>query len=135
MAGDLTMREAIERYRAVYHRFEKIEGRSWGLEGAMIELSKQVGDPAKLVMVEEGYYYPDRYDSDTELIGDELADIFAAVIRIADHYEIDLVDAHVKAREAEEKSLPDLGGWHARSSHQHLKPVHVIRLPYGFKQY
>lgn len=61
-------------------------------------------------MVEEGYYYPDRYDSDTELIGDELADIFAAVIRIADHYEIDLVDAHVKAREAEEKSLLDLGG-------------------------
>ncbi len=92
------------------NRFEKIEGRPWGLEGAMIELSKQVGDLAKLVMVEEGYYFPGRYNSDVELIGDELADIFAAVIRIADHYEIDLAEAHVKAREAEEKSLPDLGG-------------------------
>jgi hypothetical protein len=39
----------------------------------VIELSKQVGDLAKLVMVEEGYYFPDRY-------------------------EIGLVKAHAKAR-------------------------------------
>jgi NTP pyrophosphatase (non-canonical NTP hydrolase) len=110
MTDDLTMREAIERYRAVYKRFEKIEGRPWGLEGAMIELSKQVGDLSKLVMVEEGYYFPDRYESSVDLIGDELADIFAAVIRIADYYKIDFVDAHIKAREAEERSLPGLGG-------------------------
>lgn len=49
----------------------------------MIELAKQIGDLSKLVMVEEGYYFPDHYKSGTELIGDELADIFAAVIRIA----------------------------------------------------
>ena len=75
----------------------------------MIELSKQVGDLAKLVLVGEGYYFPDRYESSAELIGDELADIFAAVIRIADYYEIDLVDAHAKARQAEEDSLRGLG--------------------------
>ena len=44
---------------------------------------KQIGDLSKLVMVKEGYYFPDQYKSGTELIGDELADIFAAVIRIA----------------------------------------------------
>ena len=49
----------------------------------MIELVKQIGDISKLVMVKEGYYFPDQYKSGTELIGDELADIFAAVIRIA----------------------------------------------------
>ena len=75
----------------------------------MIELSKQVGDLVKLVLVGEGYYFPDRYESSAELIGDELADIFAAVIRIADYYEIDLVDAHAKARQAEEDSLRGLG--------------------------
>ncbi len=110
MTDDISMRAAINRYRDVYHRFEKIEGRPWGVEGAMIELAKQVGDLAKLVMVKEGYYFPERYKSNTELIGDELADIFAAVIRIADYYEIDLVEAHLLAREAEEDSLPDLGG-------------------------
>ncbi len=109
MAGEFTMREAIDRYRSVYRRFEKIEGRPWGLEGAMIELSKQVGDLAKLVMVQERYYYPDRYESSSDLIGDELADIFAAVIRIADYYDVDLVEAHARARDAEEASLPGLG--------------------------
>ena len=110
MSSELTMRDAIERYRAVYHRFEKIEGRPWGPEGATIELSKQVGDLAKLIMVKEGYYFPDRYESSVDQIGDELADIFAAVIRIADHYAIDLIEAHVRAREAEEASLLELEG-------------------------
>lgn len=108
MADELTMQAAIELYRDVYRRFEKVEGRPWGVEGAMIELAKQVGDLSKLVMVEEGYYFPNRYESSTELVGDELADIFAAIIRIADYYQIDLVEAHIKAREAEEKSLPEL---------------------------
>ncbi len=75
----------------------------------MIELSKQMGDLANLVMVQERYYFPDRYESGRDLIGNELADIFAAVIRIADYYGVDLVEAHARARDAEEASLSELG--------------------------
>ncbi|NQW17520.1 MAG: hypothetical protein HQ478_08535 [Chloroflexi bacterium] len=46
------------------------------------------------------------------MIGDELADVFAASIRIPDHYGIDLSVAHMRARDAEEASLLDLeGNW------------------------
>jgi len=47
----------------VIKRFEKIEGKSWKVEGSMIELSKQVGDLAKLVMVYEKYYFSDRLNN------------------------------------------------------------------------
>jgi NTP pyrophosphatase (non-canonical NTP hydrolase) len=110
----LTFQEAIELYRSIYQRFEKIEGRPWGVEGALIELSKQVGELAKYVMVAEKYYYPDRankpeYHTTRDGIGDELADIFAAVIRIADYYDIDFVDAHINARQEEDEWLTQKG--------------------------
>lgn len=38
MSNEMTFREAIELFRRVYHRFEKIEGKPWGVEGATIEL-------------------------------------------------------------------------------------------------
>jgi len=38
MANEITMHEAIVRYRKIYRRFEKIEGRSWDAEGAVIKL-------------------------------------------------------------------------------------------------
>jgi NTP pyrophosphatase (non-canonical NTP hydrolase) len=114
MSNDMTFREAIELFRNVYHRFEKIEGRPWGVEGATIELVKQVGELAKQVMVAERYYFTGRenlpgYETSKALIGDELADILSMVIRIADYYDIDLVEAHVKARKAEAESLTRMG--------------------------
>jgi hypothetical protein len=36
-------------------RFQKIEGKEWGIEGATIELAKQVGQLSALVMNREGY--------------------------------------------------------------------------------
>ena len=56
----------------------------------MIELMKQVGDLSKHVMMIEKYYLPARqtdpaYITTTENIGDELADIFYCLIRLADH--------------------------------------------------
>lgn len=47
MANAMTFREAIELFRLVYQRFEKIEGRPWDTEGAMIELINQVGELVK----------------------------------------------------------------------------------------
>lgn len=110
MNKEISFQDAIELYRDVYHRFEKIEGRPWGVEGATIELVKQVGELAKYVMVVENYYFPNRekqsgYEANKEKIGNELADVIAQVIRIADHYQIDLVDAHIQARKEEMKSL------------------------------
>ena len=110
----MTFQEAIELFRSVYHRFEKIERRPWGAEGATIELVKQVGELAKHVMVIERFYFAGReklpgYEANEDIIGDELADIFAMVIRIADHYRIDLVESHVKARERENESLVRMG--------------------------
>ena len=112
--ADMTFQEAIDLFRNISHRFEKIEGRPWGVEGAMMELMKQVGELAKYVMVAERYYYADRqqkpqYAVSKEKIGDELADILAQVIRVADYYQIDLVEAHLKARQEEAEMLDRRG--------------------------
>jgi len=114
MSDEMTFREAIQLFRNIYQRFEKIEGRKWGVEGATIELMKQAGELAKLIMVEENYYFSGRdkipgYNANKELIGDELADVLSMIIRIADYYKIDLVEAHVKARQAEDESLKKMG--------------------------
>ena len=113
MSNELSFREAIEMYRKIYKRFQEIEGKPWGAEGCMIELAKQVGDLSKHVMGQEHYYFEARkklpgYESGIEQIADELADIFAQVIRIADHYGIDLEKAHIKAREDEDRSLKEI---------------------------
>jgi len=101
--------DALKKIRNTISRFEKIEGKPWGAEGAVIELAKQVGDLSALIMNKEGYYFSDRdklsdkYDSSNNKIGDELIDIIFAVVRIADHYNIDLIAANDMARAEDEK--------------------------------
>lgn len=110
-----SFKDAIDQTRRSIQRFEKIEGKSWGAEGAVIELAKQVGQLSALVMNREGYYYPERekegdeYDSTTENIADELADIMFAVVRIADHYSIDLIATNAKTRQDEDEFLSENG--------------------------
>ena len=95
--------EAIKKTREIIRRFEKIEGKKWGVEGSMIELIKQIGDLSALVMAQEGYYPKNRgldnpkYLVTKEKIGDELADLLFILIRLADLYGIDLEKAHYKA--------------------------------------
>lgn len=107
----MTFEEAIEMYRNIYKRFEKVECNEWGINGAMIELSKQVGDLSKWIMIKERYYAlrNEKYDNVNEHIGNELADILGQIIRIADYYSIDLIEAHLKAREDEDRSLKKMG--------------------------
>ena len=115
MNKNISFKEAIDLGKSIIERFEKIEGKPWGVEGAMIELSKQVGELSKLIMVYEKYYFSDRdkldeqYVATKEKIGDELADILFAIIRIAKHYDIDLINAHIDARKKEDEFLKSKG--------------------------
>ena len=96
-------KEAYEASCDMANRFAKIEGRPWNAEGNVIELTKQVGDLAKTIMVQERYYYPNRsadvpgYEASVEQIGDELGDILFVVFRLAQHYKIDIEEAYKKA--------------------------------------
>ncbi len=77
----------------------------------MMELAKQVGDLTKHVMMAEKYYLKERetrpeYQTGKQDIGDELADIFFCLVRLADLYQIDLEQALVEARR---KGLQDRG--------------------------
>ena len=109
--NDQTFEEAINNIRKTVSRFQKIEGKPWGVEGAVIELAKQVGQLSALVMNREGYYYAERekendsYKASNDNIADELADIMSATVRIADYYGIDLVSTNIKTRKLEDDFL------------------------------
>ncbi len=105
-----TFREMEEMYKAVVERFHKIELREWNAQGAMIELSKQVGELAKQVMTKEKYYALEGKVSDIdERLGNEMADVIAQVMRLADFYKIDLEKAFIEAREDEDRYLKSRG--------------------------
>lgn len=101
-----TFQDLIDITRKVIAAFDRIERRPWTIETTTIELMKQVGDLARRIMTQEQYYLPDRdqrpeYLTSEDDIGDELADILYCLIRIAEHYHIDLEVAHLRARRAE----------------------------------
>ena len=99
-----------EMYLDVVHRFNKIELNEWKSQGAMIELTKQVGELAKQVMLKEKYYaFTDDEGEIDERLGNEMADVIAQVIRMADYYDIDLEAAFIKAREDEDNYLKSRG--------------------------
>jgi NTP pyrophosphatase (non-canonical NTP hydrolase) len=107
-------RDLAEINRTVAAAFDDREQRPWGAEALVIELSKQVGDLARAVLTTEHYYLPDRendprYGGHRDRIADELADILYCVLRLADHYSVDLEEAHLTAREAEWRYLKQEG--------------------------
>lgn len=105
-----TFVEMQEMYKGVVKRFNKIELQDWKAEGAMIELSKQVGELAKQVMIKEKYYALTEEVLDVdERLGNEMADVIAQVMRLADYYNIDLEKAFIQAREDEERYLQSRG--------------------------
>jgi len=106
----MTFTEMQNMYEKIVQRFSQIELQEWKAEGAMIELSKQVGELAKQVMIKEKYYAltGDVADVD-ERLGNEMADVIAQVMRLAMHYNIDLEKAFVEAREDEDRYLKSRG--------------------------
>ena len=76
----------------------------------MIELSKQVGELAKQVMIKERYFALAGEVPDVdERLGNEMADVVAQVMRLADFYKIDLEKAFIEAREDEDRYLKSRG--------------------------
>ncbi len=105
-----TFAEMEEMYKEVVKRFNKIELQEWNAEGTMIELSKQVGELAKQVMIKEKYYALENNVNDVdERLGNEMADVIAQVMRLANFYKIDLEKAFVDAREDEDRYLKSRG--------------------------
>ena len=105
-----TFQEMEKMYEEVVKRFNKIELRAWNAEGGMIELSKQVGELAKQVMIKERYYALEGEVPDVdERLGNEMADVVAQVMRLADFYKIDLEKAFIEAREDEDRYLKSRG--------------------------
>lgn len=101
MDKKLMFQEVIDKSLEVIREFEKVEKKKWGVEGAMMELSNQVGELSKNVMMFEGYYMAGRdslpeYQTSKDKIADELSDILFMVIRIAEHYDINLEKEHLK---------------------------------------
>lgn len=115
LLSEMTFSDAVNLARNRIERVSNIEGKVWGPEGCFIELSKQVGDLAKLIMTKEGYYHESsgkrspHENKTVDDIADELADILYVLIRIADHYNINLLDAHIAAREKEDVFLVKAG--------------------------
>jgi hypothetical protein len=110
MKREYNFQELLDITRKVIHAFDQVEQRPWTIEVTMIELMKQVGDLSKHIMMMEKYYLPDRATDPTYMttaldISDELADVFSCLIRIAEHYHIDLEQAHLNARRKEMQYL------------------------------
>ena len=105
-----TFAEMENMYKEVVKRFNKIELKEWKAEGAMIELSKQVGELAKQVMIKERYYALEGDVPDIDkCLGNEMADVIAQIMRLADYYKIDLEKAFMEAREDEDRYLKSRG--------------------------
>ena len=61
-------------------------------------------------MIKEKYYALTEEVPDVdERLGNEMADVIAQVMRLADYYNIDLEKAFIQAREDEEKYLQSRG--------------------------
>lgn len=110
--GLRTLNDLFVINRKVMAAFEERERRVWTVETVVIELAKQVGDLARTVMAREQYYLADRdqqpaYDGANAQIGNELADVLYCVMRLADHYGVELEGAYLAARTDEWRTLRD----------------------------
>ena len=68
------------------------------------------GELAKQVMIKERYYALEGEVLNVDkCLGNEMADVIAQIMRLADYYEIDLEKAFIEAREDEDRYLKSRG--------------------------
>ena len=102
--------KVVEITKKTIKEFENAEQKPWGAEGTTIELAKQVGELSKHIMVFEKYYIQQRdndpkYKTTKDNIADELSDILFCVIRLSEHYKINLEEKHIEEMRKALKSL------------------------------
>lgn len=79
-------------------------------QGTMIEIAKQVGELSKWVMYKERYYaFEEKEETVNMRLGNEMADVIAQVIRLADVHNIYLGKSYIEAREDEARYLDSRG--------------------------
>ena len=108
MEKDMSFKQLSMETREVTKEFAKLEKKKWTPETMATELSKQLGEVSKQIMMLEGNYIPKRdrlpeYAHSKEQLADELSDVLFIILRIADHYKIDLEEAHLKELELAKK--------------------------------
>lgn len=86
--------ELIEKTREIIRLFKEVEPRAWGVEAMAVELTAETGTLADTIMIQEGYR---RLRAGGEIdLEDDIVDIMFMLIRIADHYGIDIEAAYLK---------------------------------------
>ena len=115
MVADRSFRARLDLARRVAAGFAARNRRPWMAEAEVFELTEQVSDLARHIMVAERYCLADR-DADphgattTAELADELADVLYCVARLADRSGTDLEAAHVAARDREREGLHRTSG-------------------------
>src|SRR5690349_14150553 len=84
--------EMILLTRTVTRLFDKLVG-EWDASVMVTELAGEVGTLADSIMIREGHR-PPRENSDAINLEDDVVDVLFMLIRIADHYDIDLEQAY-----------------------------------------
>jgi len=98
---DKSFNELITETNKLIEKFEKKEKKKWTPEIMITELTKQAGELSKQIMILEGNYIPEKdnnlgYSASKEQLANELSDILFMLIRISNHYKIDLEKAHIE---------------------------------------
>lgn len=88
----MELSEIVARTREITSLFDELVG-EWDIKVMMTELTGEVGTLADSIMIHEGYR-PRRNEKDVIDLEDDIVDILFMLIRIADHYDIDLEDAY-----------------------------------------
>ena len=104
----MSLEDVKIRSRKIFERFAKIEPRRWTIEGATMELVTEVGDLTELILRKE-YYKQNIYEDLDYQIRDELSDVLLVLMRIADHYNIDLDKAYKEMEDLMDDRLKNRG--------------------------
>ena len=95
--------EMVTMSRQLIALFQKVEPRPWGVEAMLTELAGEVGTLADSVMIKEGYRR--LRDGDTLNLEDDVADVLFMLIRIAEHYQINLEATYTQMVETTQAKL------------------------------
>ncbi len=104
----MDMKKIVRKTEKVINEFEKREQKKWTPEIMMTELTKQLGEVSKQIMMLGKNYISQRdnyleYASSKEKLADELSDVLFMLIRLSKYYQIDLEKSHLKELKLAEK--------------------------------